>query len=93
MKTRHYAMGSALLCLLTLSGCTNAPPSPAPQIIYVGCPTVTPCRVPSSQPLTLGDLSADIRQLEYALAACAIQVDMIKTCQERHHDKTAATAR
>ncbi|MGL5424693.1 MAG: Rz1-like lysis system protein LysC [Serratia fonticola] len=78
---------------MTLSGCTSGPPSPAPAIIYVGCPTVSPCQIPASQPTTNGDLSADIRQLEHALAACAIQVDMIKQCQERHYDKAPTTAR
>ncbi|MGB8667747.1 MAG: Rz1-like lysis system protein LysC [Serratia inhibens] len=74
-----------------LQGCTSVPASPVPQIIYVGCPTVNPCQIPASRPATNGDLSADIRQLEYALAACAVQVDALKTCQEQH-DVKAATA-
>ncbi|WP_420907217.1 Rz1-like lysis system protein LysC [Yersinia bercovieri] len=48
-----------LLCLLTLSGCTNVPRSPAPTIIYVGCPTVNSCPLPGSSPAVNGDLSAD----------------------------------
>ncbi|WP_261231773.1 Rz1-like lysis system protein LysC [Serratia entomophila] len=74
-----------------MPGCTSAPASPAPQIIYVGCPKVSACRIPASRPATNGDLSADIRQLEDALAACAVQVDTFKTCQEQH-DVKAATA-
>ncbi|MGQ8841077.1 Rz1-like lysis system protein LysC [Serratia sp. TSA_7] len=76
-----------------LQGCTSVPASSAPQIIYVGCPTVNPCRIPSSRPATNGDLSADIRQLEDALATCAVQVDAIKTCQEQHNVKAATAPR
>ncbi|HGM5279472.1 TPA: Rz1-like lysis system protein LysC [Serratia marcescens] len=76
-----------------MPGCTNAPASPAPQIIYVGCPTVSPCQIPASRPATNGDLSADIRQLENALAACAVQVETIKHCQEQHDVKTATAPR
>ncbi len=93
MKTKCYAIGSTLLCLLMLQGCTSAPASPAPQIIYIGCPTVNPCQIPASSPVNNGDLSADIRQLENALAACAVQVDAIKTCQEQYHVKTATAPR
>ncbi|MFP7609154.1 Rz1-like lysis system protein LysC [Serratia quinivorans] len=76
-----------------LQGCTSAPASPAPQIIYVGCQAVNPCQIPASSPKNNGDLSADIRQLENALAACAVQVDAIKICQEQHHVKTATAPR
>ncbi|AVR05515.1 phage lysis protein LysC [Pluralibacter gergoviae] len=44
--------------------------------------------MPASSPTTNGDLSADIRQLEQALARCAIQIEMIKHCQEQDHDET-----
>lgn len=93
MKTKFYVIGSTLLCLLMLQGCTSAPASPAPQIIYVGCQAVNPCQIPASSPKNNGDLSADIRQLENALAVCAVQVDAIKTCQEQHHVKTATAPR
>ncbi|HFI5325135.1 TPA: Rz1-like lysis system protein LysC [Serratia liquefaciens] len=76
-----------------LQGCTSAPDSLMPQIIYVGCPTVNPCQIPASHPASNGDLSADIRQLENALSTCAVQVDAIKTCQEQHHVKTATAPR
>ncbi|EOS9414965.1 TPA: Rz1-like lysis system protein LysC [Yersinia enterocolitica] len=75
---------------MTLSGCTSAPRSPAPTIIYVGCPTVNSCSLPSSSPAVNGDLSADIRQLETALVACGLQVEAVKQCQEQHHVKTQA---
>ncbi|MHA7846212.1 Rz1-like lysis system protein LysC [Serratia sp. D1N4] len=78
---------------MTLSGCTSGPPSTTPTIIYVGCPTVSPCPIPGSQPTTLGELSADIRQLEQTLVACALQVEMIKQCQEQHHDKAPTVTR
>ncbi|EQB9728347.1 TPA: Rz1-like lysis system protein LysC [Yersinia enterocolitica] len=73
---------------MTLSGCTSAPRSPAPTIIYVGCPTVNSCALPGSSPAVNGDLSADIRQLEAALVACGLQVEAVKQCQEQHHVKT-----
>ncbi|WP_260654438.1 Rz1-like lysis system protein LysC [Yersinia enterocolitica] len=75
---------------MTLSGCTSAPRSPAPTIIYVGCPTVNSCPLPGSNPAVNGDLSADIRQLETALVACGLQVEAVKQCQEQHHVKTQA---
>lgn len=38
--------------------------------------------MPGSDPKTNGDLSADIRRLEGALTACALQVKTVKHCQE-----------
>ncbi|WP_261375851.1 Rz1-like lysis system protein LysC [Yersinia intermedia] len=73
---------------MTLCGCTSVPRSPAPTIIYVGCPTVNSCPLPSSSPAVNGDLSTDIRQLEAALVACGLQVEAVKQCQEQHHVKT-----
>ncbi|WP_413530457.1 Rz1-like lysis system protein LysC [Rahnella inusitata] len=78
--------------MLTSAGCTTAPPSTPPAIIYVGCPAVSPCPVPPAQPATNGDLSADILQLESALLNCGLQVEAIKTCQEAQHAKTKSTA-
>lgn len=92
MKIKPCAIGLLLLCLLTLSGCTSAPRSPAPTIIYVGCPTVSSCPLPGSSPAVNGDLSADIRQLEAALVACGLQVEAVKQCQEQHHVKTQTAA-
>lgn len=88
MKIKPCVIGLLLLCLLTLSGCTNAPRSPTPTIIYVGCPTVNSCPLPGSSPAVNGDLSADILQLETALVACGLQVEAVKQCQEQHHVKT-----
>ncbi|MCE3129680.1 Rz1-like lysis system protein LysC [Yersinia enterocolitica] len=73
---------------MTLSGCTSAPHSPIPTIIYVGCPPVNSCPLPASHATVNGDLSADIRQLETALVACGLQVEAIKRCQEQHNVKT-----
>ncbi|CAM6537248.1 TPA: phage lysis protein [Enterobacter hormaechei] len=39
--------------------------------------------MPESDPVTNGDLSADIRRLEHALAACALQVETVKDCQDK----------
>ncbi|WP_455425795.1 Rz1-like lysis system protein LysC [Dryocola sp. LX212] len=68
---------------MTLSGCTPAPPSPPPPVIYSGCPKVALCQLPASSPRTNGDLSEDIRQLEGAWARCALQVETIKHCQDK----------
>lgn len=38
--------------------------------------------MPGSDPKTNGDLSADIRRLEGALNACALQVKTVKNCQD-----------
>lgn len=39
--------------------------------------------MPGSEPLSNGDLSADIRRLEHALTACALKVETIKDCQDK----------
>ena len=39
--------------------------------------------MPGSKPETNGDLSADIRRLEHALADCALKVETIKDCQDK----------
>ncbi|WP_250542899.1 Rz1-like lysis system protein LysC, partial [Escherichia coli] len=60
------------------AGCTSARPAQTPVIVANACPKVSLCQMPGSDPETNGDLSADIRQLENALARCASQVKMIK---------------
>ena len=79
MKMKRCAAGISLLCLMTLSGCIPAPTSPPPTIIYAGCPKVSSCPLPGSNPKTNGDLSADIFNLERALASCALQVETVKS--------------
>lgn len=74
MKTKIFAAGTALTCLMLCAGCTSAPPAPTPVIVHNACPKVSLCPMPGSDPETNGDLSADIRQLENALARCASQV-------------------
>ncbi|HBW7200675.1 TPA: phage lysis protein [Klebsiella pneumoniae] len=49
--------------------------------------------MPGSDPLTNGDLSADIRQLENALKSCAIQVDTVKHCQDEIDAKAQQSAK
>ncbi|WP_232777057.1 Rz1-like lysis system protein LysC [Rahnella sp. AA] len=78
--------------MLTLAGCTTAPPSAPPAIIYVGCPAVSSCPIPPSHPDTNAGLSADILQLESALLNCGLQIDAIKKCQEAQHAKTGSTS-
>ncbi|MGP3592954.1 Rz1-like lysis system protein LysC [Vagococcus sp. WN89Y] len=70
------------------AGCTSAPPAAPPVIVYNGCPPVSLCPMPGSDPRTQGDLSADIRRLERALEACALQVETIKLCQDEINVKT-----
>lgn len=48
--------------------------------------------MPGSDPETNGDLSADIRQLENALARCASLVTMIKHCQDETDAQTRQPA-
>ncbi len=48
--------------------------------------------MPGSDPETNGDLSADIRQLENALARCASQIKMIKHCQDENDAQTRQPA-
>jgi len=70
------------------AGCTTAPPVPVPVTVYNACPKVSLCPMPGSDPKTNGDLSADIRSLEGALESCALQVEMIKQCQDKHDAET-----
>nr|WP_310617852.1 Rz1-like lysis system protein LysC [Pantoea cypripedii] len=93
MRIQHCATGLLLLCLTMLSGCTPVPPSPAPEIIWTGCPRVTSCLIPGNSLKTAGDLAADNRRLESALVSCGLQVETIKDCQEQHDAETETTAR
>ncbi|XBF54857.1 Rz1-like lysis system protein LysC [Escherichia coli] len=64
------------------AGCTCARAAPPLPVVSNACPKVSLCPMPGSDPVTNGDLSVDIRRLEHALTACAIQVEMIKDCQD-----------
>lgn len=44
--------------------------------------------MPGSDPATNGGLSADIRRLENALAACALQVEIVKDCQDKFGEES-----
>lgn len=48
--------------------------------------------MPGSEPVTNGDLSADIRRLELALTACAIKVETIKECQDKIDEESTQPA-
>lgn len=82
MKMTSFAAGMALCFLMLCAGCTTAPPVPTPVIVYSGCPKVSLCPMPGSDPQTNGDLSDDIRHLERALESCALQVKTVKQCQD-----------
>nr|WP_230676192.1 MULTISPECIES: Rz1-like lysis system protein LysC [Yersinia pseudotuberculosis complex] len=89
MKMKPYAAGLILPCLMILSGCASAPPSPGPQITVNGCPRVAQCQFPAAGPQTNGDLNDDIDRLEAALHACAAQVDTVFICQQGAADAKA----
>ncbi|WP_105475865.1 Rz1-like lysis system protein LysC [Escherichia coli] len=74
------------------AGCTPAPPAPPPVIVYNACPKVSLCPMPGSEPVTNGDLSADIRRLEGALTACALKVETIKDCQDKLDEESTQPA-
>lgn len=82
MKMNSFAAGTVLICLMLCTGCTSVTPVPQPVIVYNSCPKVSLCPMPGSDPKTNGDLSADIRQLERALESCALQVEVVKQCQD-----------
>ncbi|WP_240040153.1 Rz1-like lysis system protein LysC [Aeromonas hydrophila] len=67
-----------------MSGCSSAPPSPAPQIIRLTCQGLTPCQLPPASPANNGDLLDQLTQTEAAWATCAAQVDSLIACQQRH---------
>ena len=94
MKMTRFAAGIALIYLMLCAGCTSEPPVPMPPpvIVYNACPKVSRCPMPGSEPATNGDLSADIRRLEYALIACALQVETIKDCQDKLDAQTQEPA-
>ncbi|RJT54586.1 holin [Rahnella variigena] len=54
---------------------------------------MTSCPIPASSPVTNGDLSSDVRNLEAALTACGLQVEAVKQCQEEHRVKTRTVAK
>ncbi|MCE9965709.1 Rz1-like lysis system protein LysC [Lelliottia amnigena] len=65
------------------AGCTPERPAPPLVIVYSACPKVSLCPMPGSEPVTNGDLSADIRKLEGALTVCALKVETVKDCQDK----------
>ncbi|QDQ29131.1 hypothetical protein FNU76_23810 [Chitinimonas arctica] len=89
MKTNPYVLGAICVCLLSLCGCASAPPSPMLALIVTGCPTLSACRLPASQPQTNRDLLREVEALEQAWAACAAQVDLTLACQADAHAQTA----
>ncbi|MGF6424429.1 hypothetical protein ABIE11_003965 [Lelliottia sp. 489] len=48
--------------------------------------------MPGSDPVTNGDLSADIRRLEGALTACALKVETVKDCQDKLDEESTQPA-
>lgn len=77
MKIMILGPGLTSLCLSLLVGCANVQPSPAPQLIELGCPAVVPCVLPATSPSINGELLTDTERAELAWAECAAQVDML----------------
>jgi len=92
MKMKTFAAGITLFCLSLCAGCTGEPPAQTPVIVYNGCPKVSLCPMPGSDPQMNGDLSADIRHLERALESCALQVNVVKQCQDDLDAETRQSA-
>ena len=55
MKTKIFAAGTVLSCLMLCAGCTSAPPALTPVIVHNACPKVSLCPMPGSDPQTNGD--------------------------------------
>ncbi|MFM5604245.1 Rz1-like lysis system protein LysC [Aeromonas caviae] len=70
-----------------MPGCSNVPPSPAPQIIRLTCPAQAPCQLPPADPANNGDLLDMLTATESAWATCAARVDSIINCQNRLQQK------
>ena len=81
--------GATAACLTLLSACAAGPKLPEVQLIEIGCPSVTRCQLPPTQPLTNGDLRRDLEAIEAAWHDCAAQVDMINDCQRSMHKPVA----
>lgn len=75
--------GLLSLCLMLLAACTNAPPSPEPQVTVSGCPVVTRCTLDPAAPSSNGELSDDTDYLMAAWGECAAKVDTIVDHNER----------
>ena len=67
----------ALLACMLLAACTNAPPSPEPQVTVSGCPVVTRCTLAPAAPVSNGELSDEGDNLMAAWGECAAKVDII----------------
>ena len=93
MKMQNFALGLALACLMLLSGCAAAPPSPVPTLIINQCATPSPCTLPASNPETNGELDLQLERTEAAWAQCAAEVDAIIACQEANHAETPPATR
>jgi hypothetical protein len=88
---QNSARGLQVLCLLTLSACTQAPRSAAPPITLHECQAVTRCTLPAMTPTTNGDLDAALHVTKAAWATCAAKVDMIFDCQTKWSIPAAST--
>ncbi|WP_241602745.1 Rz1-like lysis system protein LysC [Rosenbergiella nectarea] len=68
---------------MMLSACSRDRHSPEVKITVNGCPTITRCQLPKSDPKDNGQLWVTLDETEAAWASCADKVDMIVTCQEK----------
>ncbi len=53
MKTKIFAAGTVLTCLMLCAGCTSARPAPTPAIVPNACPKVSLCHVGNARRRTV----------------------------------------
>ncbi|WP_425339463.1 Rz1-like lysis system protein LysC [Methylotenera oryzisoli] len=75
--------------MILLSACGSTPPLPEVRIIEIGCPSVTRCQLPASNPQTNGDLRRNVEAAEAAWHDCASQVDAVYECQQKQSNRTS----
>ncbi|MEN4769013.1 Rz1-like lysis system protein LysC [Duffyella gerundensis] len=78
---------------MLLSGCASDRPSPEVSLTVSGCPRITRCHLPESDPHNNGDLNRLLDDTEAAWASCADKVDTIVNCQEKDDEQAAIPAR
>ncbi|MGM0563684.1 MAG: Rz1-like lysis system protein LysC [Pseudomonadota bacterium] len=76
--------GLASLFLIALSGCASGPQSAEPSPTVITCATPSPCQLSPSSPKTAGDLNVTLEQTEADWLRCAMKVDDIIQCHEKH---------
>uniref|UniRef100_UPI003898E940 Rz1-like lysis system protein LysC n=1 Tax=Cellvibrio fontiphilus TaxID=1815559 RepID=UPI003898E940 len=75
-----------------MCGCTSAPASNPPPIIWNTCDSPTPCTLRAMNPKSNGEFQEALEQASADWAECAAKVDQHIHCNQRaftsHHEKT-----